>query len=230
MAGFSAPPPSLPGTDSIATCYPRPASALALPGGTDSAPGSRKRSSYFSSPIPRGSNWMRDAPLEPAPAAHHRPRLFSRRSQEPGRYRADRNKCDPDSPADALRTAPDLEIEHHRARIGGRPVPNPCDARRLRLVLWRAVSAAASTGVLAFAVAPELTAEFICPSTMELDGAAAEDGATEDGVGAATGFVIIFCSGRINTLLSCAVFSFHHTPPATTTETTSRINTRTIPG
>jgi len=31
MAGFSRPASVAPGTDSIATCYPRPASALALP-------------------------------------------------------------------------------------------------------------------------------------------------------------------------------------------------------
>ena len=44
-----------------------------------------------------------------------------------------------------------------------------------------------------------------------------------------TGFVI-FCSGCIITLLSCAFFSFHHRPPASSAQTTTSTNTSTIPG
>jgi len=125
-------------------------------------------------------------------------------------------------------TAPIFEIEHHRARIGGRPVPNPCDARRLRLVLWRAVSRGSVNRCTRIRSRPGITAEFHCPSTMELDGAAAEDGATEDGVRRCHRLRDQFSVQSNQYILSCA-FQFH-TASATQTKPRAEINTRTISG
>jgi len=84
-------------------------------------------------------------------------------------------------------------------------------------------------------VSGELALEAACPLTTGTEEVVAEVGIlSEEGaelcVGWAMDFAIIFGSGRINTPLSCAVFSFHQTPPATKTESTSKISTRIIPG
>src|ERR1700691_2959729 len=87
---------------------------------------------------------------------------------------------------------------------------------------------------------PGSVAELACASGLARDELTCdeviEDGISKDVVteggccfAAVTGLVI-FGSGCIITLPSCAFFSFHHSPPASSAEITTNTNTSTIPG
>src|SRR6202043_1513306 len=92
---------------------------------------------------------------------------------------------------------------------------------------------------------PGSAAEFVCPSKLVfeevtedelIEDEVAEGGVTEDaaakgaGCFAADADCVILCSGFTITLLSCAFFNFHHSPPASSAQTTTRTNTSTMPG
>src|SRR5271155_3277504 len=101
-----------------------------------------------------------------------------------------------------------------------------------------------SCGVTSPAFVGAVASPFVAPETAAgaatlVPGEFTEDEVTEDeandvvvsaGCFAAVAGLVIFGSGRTIASPSCAFFSFHHSPPASTAETTTSTNTSTMPG